>query len=157
PPLVSTSADEHDVAMPHHAGVRALVIAGLAGLCAAQTGDEKPCRADYRIKARYDEPERSIQGEETILWRNESRDDVFDLWFHLYWTAFANDRSTHVFVGGNTRAGGVRDDEWGWTRITSLVIDGHELLPQLEYVSPDDQRPEDRTVAKVRLPRTVKR
>jgi hypothetical protein len=137
--------------------VRALVLLALASVCAAQTGDEKPSRADYRLKARYDEPERRIQGEGTIYWKNESRDDVFDLWFHLYWNAFANDRSTHLFVGGNTRAGGVRDDEWGWTRITSLVIDGHELLPQLEYVSPDDQRPDDRTVARVRLPRTVKR
>jgi hypothetical protein len=136
--------------------VGVLVLAGANFFpAAAQTEDERPCRADYQIRARYDETQRRISGEETIRWVNESRDDVPDLWFHLYWNAFANDRTTHLQpTGAGTRE--VKDGEWGWTRITSLVIGSEELVSKIEHVSPDDKRPEDRTVCRVMMPRIAK-
>src|SRR5262245_4019951 len=83
-----------------------LVLTAAIGFALARTGaaqsEEVPsCRTDYRIQARVDVPGHALQGEETILWRNESRDDVPDLWFHLYWNAFANDRSTFLREAGS--------------------------------------------------------
>ena len=130
---------------------------GLRTGFAAQIADDRPCRTDYAIQARYDEPERKITGTETITWVNESRDDVPDLWFHLYWNAFANDRSTHLSASGNVRGGGFKSDDWGWTRITSLVVGGQELVDKVEFVSPDDRRAEDHTVARVQLPKLASR
>lgn len=132
----------------------ALVVA-FAPNALAQSDDEQPCRADYKIEARYDDVARRLAGKSTIAWRNESRDDVADLWFHLYWNAFANDRTTHLRP---TDAGPreFQDGDWGWTRITSLVVDGQELAGKIEYVSPDDGRPEDRTVCRVKLPKLAK-
>ncbi|MDZ4772272.1 MAG: M1 family metallopeptidase [Planctomycetota bacterium] len=122
----------------------------------AQSGDERSCRTDYVIAVRYDENARTLTGTETITWRNESRDDVPDLWFHLYWNAFANDATTH-HLGTGRPGSDFKDGEWGWTRITSLVVDGKELAPSIEFVSPDDKRSEDRTVCRVKLPAVAKR
>ncbi|MBL8858648.1 MAG: M1 family metallopeptidase [Planctomycetes bacterium] len=134
-----------------------LVFAG-ACLCVpvgAQSGDVNSCRTDYSIQVRYDEPERMLRGVETIRWVNESRDDVPDLWFHLYWNAFANDRSTHLLQTGSGNRD-VKDGEWGWTRITSLIVGRDELVSSIEFVSPDDRRAEDRTVCRVKLPTVAK-
>lgn len=122
---------------------------------AAQSGDERPCRTDYAIQVRYDESERMLHGIETIRWTNESTDDVPDLWFHLYWNAFANDLTTHLRSTG-LGVDLVKDGEWGWTRITSLVVGRDELASKIEFVSPDDKRPEDRTVCRVKLPKVAK-
>jgi hypothetical protein len=127
-----------------------------ASVVCAQSGDDRPCRADYDITVRYEEGERMLHGVETITWTNESRDDVPDLWFHLYWNAFANDESTHHQSVGRANSG-IRDGEWGWTRITSLIVNDQEIAPTIEYVSPDDKRPEDRTVCRVKLPKPARR
>lgn len=136
-------------------GVGALLGCLSIRTASAQSDDERPCRTDYKIEARLDTEKRVLTGSETVWWRNESRDDVPDLWFHLYWNAFANDRSTHLLSTGSANRD-VKDGEWGWTRITSLVVDGQELVDKIEFVSPDDKRPEDRTVCRVRLPKLAK-
>jgi hypothetical protein len=141
-----------------HFCLGALGLVLLAGIARTQSGDEKPCRADYTIRARYEEGQHMLLGEEVIRWKNESRDDVTDLWFHLYWNAFANEESTHLLEsGGALRGVGIQADEWGWQRITSLVIDGIELAPKLEWMAPDDKRTEDHTVFRVLLPRMARR
>ena len=84
-----------------------LVLAGANFFpAAAQSADERPSRADYQIRARYDETQRRIGGEETIRWVNESKDDVPDLWFHLYWNAFKNEASTAFRESGGRGRGG---------------------------------------------------
>jgi hypothetical protein len=125
-----------------------------AGL--AQSGEERSCRADYRIRASVDVPAHGLAGEETIVWRNDSRDDVPDLWFHLYWNAFANNRSTHLREAGYDLGGVAENDEWGWQRVTSIQAGGVELLPMLRWRAPEDLNEEDRTVFSVQLPKPVK-
>ncbi|MBL8862929.1 MAG: M1 family metallopeptidase [Planctomycetes bacterium] len=123
----------------------------------AQNADDKPCRADYTIRARYEEDGRRLHGELVVRWTNESRDVVPDLWFHAYWNAFANSRTTHMVGSGESLRGGrVGDDEWGWQRILSISVDGADATESLEWVSPDDQRAEDRTVFRVRQPRAAR-
>jgi hypothetical protein len=68
---------------------------------------QEPCRADYQIQLRYDEQERRVQGRESIRYTNTTRDDIPDLQFHLYWNAFANDRSTHLVESGGVTRGGL--------------------------------------------------
>lgn len=137
--------------------VVACLLALLAERADAQSAEDRPCRADYQIRVRYDETAKSLTGREVVRWQNESRDDVSDLWFHLYWNAFANDRTTHmVESGGALRGGRIGDDEWGWQHVTSLKVGGRELAGQIEFVSPDDQRAEDRSVFRVRLPEVVR-
>lgn len=128
-----------------------------AAAAPVQRADEAPCRADYQIRVRYEEEGRLVVGRELIRYTNETRDDIPDLQFHLYWNAFANDRSTHlVESGGVTRGGAIKDGEFGWTRITSIVVDGEELVAGLEPHAPDDGNKDDRTVARVRLKKPIK-
>ncbi|MCY2959759.1 MAG: M1 family metallopeptidase [Planctomycetota bacterium] len=136
---------------------RLLALVLLCAPLAAQNADDRPCRSDYTIRARYEEDGRKLHGELTVRWTNDSRDTVPDLWFHAYWNAFANSETTHmVGSGGTLRGGPVGDDEWGWQRILSVSVDDVDVTPSLEWTSPDDQRAEDRTVFRVRMPRAVK-
>ncbi len=129
----------------------------LGALATAQNAEDQPCRTDYTIRARYEPQERRLKGELSVRWTNESRDVVPDLWFHAYWNAFANSESTHmVGAGGTLRGGRVGDDEWGWQQITRLSVEGRDLTQDIRWVSPDDLRPEDRTVFRVRLPEAVR-
>lgn len=112
----------------------------------------RACRADYTIRARYDTDPPRLSGEEVVTWRNESGDDVPDLWFHLYWNGFANNRSTHLVESGGELRGIEIQDEWGWQRVTSIRVNGVELLPSLEWRPVDDGNADDRTVFSVKLP-----
>ena len=150
--------------LPRLAGLLRLatcVLAVLAQVQAApaprQRADEEPCRADYQIQARYEEAERRIVGRALVRYVNRTRDTIPDLQFHLYWNAFASTRSTHLAPGGGTTRGGVvKDGEFGWTRLTSVVVGADELVGGLEHIAPDDGNPDDRTVARVRLKQPIK-
>lgn len=139
--------------------------AALALLCTAHVARaqfperrelDPPCRADYRIEARYEEEGRRIRGEELIHWHNESSDEVPDLWFHLYWNAFANDRSTHLVESRGELRGIEAEREWGWQRVTSIEAQGKELIGELRWRAVDDGREEDKTVFSVKLPQAVR-
>jgi len=137
-------------------GSWAAIACVLARPGAAQAEEERSCRTDYRIQARVEVAEHALHGEETILWRNESRDDVPDLWFHLYWNAFANDRSTHLREAGGRLEMRDKADEWGWQRVTSIRVDGVELVGDLVWRAPDDRNEDDRTVFSVKLSKPVR-
>ncbi|WNG39281.1 M1 family metallopeptidase [Archangium violaceum] len=122
---------------------------------------------DYEIDARLDPSTRRLTGQETITWRNRSAEPQSTLWFHLYWNAFKNDRST--FYREAKMMGGVRDedasspafperepDEWGSSDVKAIrVKGGAELLPTLRFEHPDDDNTEDQTVFTVTLPEPV--
>jgi hypothetical protein len=143
----------------------ALLLAGLALTLpgVAQTSqegaeplDNRSSRTHYAIEARVDGPSKTIEGLETLTWTNRSRDTVSDLWFHLYWNAFSNNYSTHLWEGrGSTRGRSFKDGEFGWQTLTSVQVEGEELLGSMRYRQPDDGREEDHTVVSVDLPRAV--
>ncbi len=122
---------------------------------------------DYEIDARLDPSTHQLTGQETITWRNRSAEPQSTLWFHLYWNAFKNDRST--FYREAKAMGGVRDedasspsfperekDEWGYSNVKVLrVKGGADLLPTLRFEHPDDDNTEDQTVFTVTLPEPV--
>src|SRR5579863_1333104 len=87
----------------------------------------------YEIKANLDPDANVLTGSESLTWLNRSAVPQHTLWFHLYWNAFKNDRST--FYMDSRRMGGVRDessasasypdrkkDEWGYLDITEMGV-----------------------------------
>jgi hypothetical protein len=122
---------------------------------------------DYEIDVRLDPTTHQLTGQETVTWRNRSAEPQSTLWFHLYWNAFKNDRST--FYREAKAMGGVRDedasspsfperepDEWGFSDVKALrVKGGADLLPTLRFEHPDDDNTEDQTVFTVTLPEPV--
>ena len=141
----------------------AFLLALPAALAAALPA-KLPASADsivsYDIAVSLDAEKKELTGRERIVWRNPSTDPadaVSDLWFHLYWNAFRNNRSTFfVESGGQLRRDKAEIDGWGWTDITSLKLaTGEDLLPSLTFEHPDDDNADDRTVARVLLPTPV--
>jgi hypothetical protein len=113
--------------------------------------------ADYTISVTLNPETKQLSGKQQLTWRNTSPDAIGDLWFHLYLNAFRNSNST-FFRESN---GMLRDDEmpvdgWGWIEVDSLKLpDGTELKPSMRFEAPDDGNKEDRTVARVELPRPL--
>lgn len=112
---------------------------------------------DTRIEAAYFDDTRRLDGTVTQVWTNPTSDTVHELWFHLYWNAFSNNRSTFLTEsGGRLRshvavAGQVDDNEWGWQRVVSVIVDGEQRVATLRYRQPDGGSPDDRSVFSVDL------
>jgi Peptidase family M1 domain len=121
---------------------------------------ESPLRYDIRVE--LDHAARLLHGEEEIVWVNTTRDEVSDMWFHLYWNAFKNEKSAFMEEaradGGLGGGVSVEDGAWGWVDITRIALaDGTDLRPTLEFMTPDSPpHPGDQTVARVRFPAAVK-
>jgi hypothetical protein len=127
----------------------------------AIAGEPMPLR--YEIWVSLDPANKLLQGRETIRWTNTTRDTVPDIWFHLYWNAFKNEKSAFMrevrqenFAGDGHGDTAVKDGDWGWIDVESLRSDGVDLLPALEFMVPDEPRhPDDQTVMRVKLPRPL--
>src|SRR5271167_3712533 len=120
--------------------------------------------ASYVIDARLDPAARKLTGHEAVTWVNRSAEPQGTLWFHAYWNAFKNAKST--FYRDAEDKEGFRDemppggryptrkpDEWGWMKLTRAVLpDGTDLLPSLRWQHPDDDNADDQTVFTLTLP-----
>jgi hypothetical protein len=117
---------------------------------------EKGSPLRYEIWAELDDAGKMLHGREEILWRNETQAEVADMWFHLYWNAFKNERSAMLEESRVAGAMGRHTEEgsWGWVDITRIALaDGTDLKPTLEFMIPDQPPyPEDQTVARVVFP-----
>ena len=111
--------------------------------------------ASYTLDARLDPKLHRIDGSGTLRWRNPSSQPVDELCFHLYLNAFRNSASSWLREAGQDGVRVLAPDGWGWIELASLEADGIDLLPDLAYASPDDGNVDDRTLARVRLPRPV--
>ena len=124
--------------------------------------------ASYVIDARLDPAARKVTGKETVTWVNRSAEPQATLWFHAYWNAFKNSKST--FYRDAAAQEGFRDeepnragryperkpDEWGWTKVTRAALpDGTDLLATLRWQHPDDDNADDQTVFTLNLPQPV--
>jgi len=137
------------------------IVATLLGACVPfAAADElalSPRNASYRIDVRLDAAARTLEGRETVTWRNIQETPTRELWFHLYWNAWRNDRSTWLLEDrARERAGGpakeIRDEDWGWIEVDSVAFSGVALARRY---APDDGNPEDRTVLVVELPEEI--
>lgn len=112
---------------------------------------------EYHIQVKLNEDEGSLTATETLTWTHPGKKAVNELYLHLYPNAFSSADTTFMKEsGGKLRSDVMPKDGWGSMELTEIrTTDGISLLHRLQYVQPDDGNPQDRTLAKVRLPVTV--
>jgi hypothetical protein len=125
--------------------------------------DEVPMRTqandvvDYELRAVLDVPTHTVRGEGTIVWRNNSKTAVSELWVHLYLNAFKNQRTAFLRapIGGGRGTEPIAD--WGHIdvrRFAARELDGVDLWPGADKTSNGDA--DDETDIRVPLPHEVK-
>jgi hypothetical protein len=144
-----------------------LLLASAFGLAAQeQETHPSPRNANYTIDVRLDPESRTLEGHQTLRWRNIQDRPTDELWFHLYWNAWRNDRSTWMLQRRLAGRGGpvdeIREEDWGSIEVDSIRLLSHgddldprELVTVATFAAPDDENPHDRTVLVVPLPAPV--
>ncbi len=123
---------------------------------------DKIQRIKYEIWVELDGQNKMLHGREKIIWVNRTQDTVHDMWFHLYYNAFKNEKSTMLQEAKEESFGPlgltVEDGEWGWIDVISIKLaDGRDLRPTMEFMRQDEPvHPEDQTVMRVVFPEPVK-
>src|SRR5262249_52810407 len=114
----------------------------------------------YNIDAKYDAKTHALEGSETLTYHNLTGQPLDRFPFHLYLNAF-QPNSTWV---RESKRDGTRDvtfEKWetkdyGLVEVKSLEVAGiGNLTSKLEFIQPDDENKEDRTVVQVRLPKPI--
>jgi hypothetical protein len=112
---------------------------------------------DYDLQATLDPVNHTIEGRETVVWRNRSNRPVSSLYVHLYLNAFEGEGST--FNRERAIFGGFRSDvetkkgEWGYIELKSVTQGGKPVA--WSFVHPDDGPETDQTVARFELPEPI--
>ncbi len=110
-----------------------------------------PRLANYRMEASLDFTQKTLQGTETITWKNGGTAPTDEFPLHLYLNAFKGPQSLFVKEsGGKLRSDGMgdptRSDSWGYCRLLSVQNEGRDLQGHFG---------EDETVWWVKLPHAV--
>ena len=109
----------------------------------------------YKLNVKLDTEKKTVSGTMDAFWVNKSSDTVPDIQLHLYMNAFKSNRTTFFRESGGSP--GNKETDPGWINILSLTgRNGNDLMPGMQYISPDDGNPDDRTVVKVILPEPAK-
>ncbi|MBU5674282.1 M1 family metallopeptidase [Paenibacillus brevis] len=113
---------------------------------------------EYHIQVKLDEQNHVLTGTQTVTWTHPGKKAVNELYFHLYPNAFASADTTFMKEsGGKLRGDVMPKDGWGGMELTEIrTTDGISLLHRIQFVQPDDGNANDQTLAKVRLPVTVR-
>ncbi|MFQ5817709.1 MAG: M1 family metallopeptidase [Terriglobia bacterium] len=142
------------------------------GLASARAQEEvlSPRNANYTIEVRLDPDEKTLEGREVLAWRNDTRVAARELWFHLYWNAWKNNKSTWLrervlrgFRQRRPRRRKIAREDWGYSTLKSVRVLPRggfaeaDLTGQMRFAAPDDNNPDDETVLVVPLPRPVRR
>ncbi len=148
----------------------------LAGLClfihligpsslSAEDGPLCEQIASYKMNVILDTENKLITATELLSWTNPTETPTDELWFHLYWSGFQNNRSDFL-VEGTQRWGRIfrtnKKQDWGYCRVDSIKIIEDEnfsatnLKPSMKFRHPDDDNIYDQTVFSVRLTEPVK-
>ncbi len=135
-------------------------------LAAQEPAARSPRNANYTIEVRLDPAQKTLEGREVLRWRNDRGIPAQDLWFHLYWNAWKNNKSTWMKESAlrSSNSPGrreVQEGDWSYCDVRSMkVIDpnsgpGTDITSKLHYEAPDDRNPDDQTVLKASLPQPV--
>jgi len=114
--------------------------------------------ADYEIEVSLDPDTHRLQASERVRWTNSTATPTDEIYLHLYLNAFASSETTFMreLRGSSLRSRVALSDDWGWVRIERMVLDGSvDLMPEMEFVRPDDDNADDFSVARVALGRVV--
>jgi len=147
--------------------VAVLLAGSLTGGAAAQEPptDARTSEAHYVVRARVDDaaPDKEIDdgapkqltGSMSLTWRNRAGEPASDLWFHLYYNAFANNQSLHLTEGKGATRGSKIERGFGWQEVRSIKIGETELIDTLQWRLPESGAMDDRTLFSVALPEPV--
>jgi hypothetical protein len=106
----------------------------------------------YKIDAKLDIAAKTVKGEMTAYWVNSSTDKVADVQLHMYLNAFSSNKSTYYKESGGDP--GSKNLDYGWIDIVNITDrKGTDLSSKMNYISPDDGNPDDKTVLKIDLPK----
>jgi len=115
----------------------------------------------YHIDATYHPANHSLDAIETLTYTNKTGQPLDTFPFHLYLNAFQPKSS---FMRED-QMGGTRDlgsgfhwksKYFGEDKVKSFVVEGMgDLTSQIQFISPDDGNPNDRTVFQVKLPKPI--
>lgn len=116
-----------------------------------------PRIASYDIEVKLDAETGILHGKETLYWRNASSYPVNELQFHLYQNAFRNTKSSFMKETlGSKPETKMKPKQYGFIDIESISLaTGEDLKAKMEFIHPDDDNAEDRTVLRVPLPRPL--
>ena len=141
-----------------------LAAAALAPSLPAATPISPPV-VEYTIQATLDGKTHTVEGRETLVWRNPSGDAVGELQFHLYLNAFKNNRSIFARESGGHLRGdraGIKPEDWGFIDVLSIATAaGADLKSSARFLQPDGYPfpggtpASDETVLSVTLPSPV--
>jgi len=112
---------------------------------------------EYHIGVALDAENKTLNGTQTVTWRNPGKQPVQELYFHLYPNAFESDRTTFMKEsGGKLRNDERTENSYGSMNVTSIkTSDGMDITQRIMYEQPDDGNKNDRTLMKIRLPKPV--
>src|SRR5262249_30623381 len=115
-------------------------------------------KTEVRLKLDDKQHPKHLEGSERLNWLNDSPDTISELQFHLYLNAFKNEKSAFFKEsGGRLRGDSFQAGQWGWIDVTEMKIEGGEdLTSKIEFIHPDDDNNDDRTVIRVQLSQPVK-
>lgn len=114
----------------------------------------------YEIDAKYDPKTHTLDASETLTYHNLTGQPLDTFPFHLYLNAF-QPTSTWIREGKREGTRGQDFETWdpqsyGAEEIKSFEVVGQgDLASQLQFIHPDDDNPEDKTVTQVKLPKPI--
>ena len=115
-------------------------------------------KIDVALKLDDKQRPKHLEGLERLTWLNDSPDTISELQFHLYLNAFKNEKSTFFREsGGRLRDNDFKPGQWGWIDVNEMkIVGGEDLSSKIEFIHPDDDNDDDRTVIRVPLDKPVK-
>ncbi len=112
-----------------------------------------PPVASYRIEAVWDEEQKTLAGRETVTFVNRTSRELPDVVLHLYLNGFRNTRST-LWRGLPPPSGSAA---FGFCELKRVALpDGTDLMRRISFELLANANPDDRTLARVPLPRPVR-
>ena len=135
-----------------------------AEMGAADPAGLSPRIANYTIEVKLDPVKKMLEGRSVLSWRNDTRKPAPELWFHLYWNAWKNNKSTWMREDNYRRRRSlrkIRPEDWSYLQVKSAKVlkagpfAEADLTGALRYAAPDDGNADDQTVLVVPLARAV--
>lgn len=108
---------------------------------------------EYHMAVALNPEQKTLQGAQTVTWKNPGSKAVTELYLHLYPNAFESKKTTFMQEsGGKLRNDKQQGDSYGHMELLSIATEqGTNLLDRLSYVQPDDGNKNDRSLVKVAL------
>ena len=114
----------------------------------------------YEIDAKYDAGKHTIDATEVLTYHNLTGQTLDHFPFHLYQNAFQPDatwvREAKLAGSRDTGYDSWDPKEYGSEEIKSIEVVGQgDLTKNLQYISPDDNNPDDKTVVDLHVPQPI--